>query len=163
MERCGKINAVNSCSDNCTGIGVVAGFTVVVLIREGPHVKHGYARWRIELHQRLQEVRGNCKTRNHLGLNVSNEQIAHELAVNGSDVQQMTTQLRAGIVKKTRRLSEKEPVYQSIVAVRQMKGDNEFSLLSSLLSRSHAETNDERALQENVSALGAPALPPGDS
>ncbi len=31
-----------------------------------------------------------------MGLNVSNEQIAQELAVNGSDVQQMTTQLRAG-------------------------------------------------------------------
>jgi hypothetical protein len=34
-----------------------------------------------------------------MGLNVSNEQIAQELAVNGSDVQQMTTQLRGGIVK----------------------------------------------------------------
>ena len=60
-----------------------------------------------------------------------------------------------------RRLSEKEPVYQSIVAVGQMKGDNDSSLLSSLLSRRHTETNDERALQENVSALGAPALPAG--
>jgi hypothetical protein len=49
-------------------------------------------------------------------------------------------------------------VYQSIVAVRQMKGDNDSSLLSSLLSRSHAETNDERVLQDNISALGAPAL-----
>jgi hypothetical protein len=35
-----------------------------------------------------------------LGLHLSNEQIAHELALNGSDVQQMTTQLREGIVKK---------------------------------------------------------------
>jgi hypothetical protein len=35
-----------------------------------------------------------------MGLNISNEQIAHELAVNVSDVQQMTTQLREGIVKK---------------------------------------------------------------
>src|SRR2546422_7494130 len=49
-----------------------------------------------------------------MGLNVSNEQIAHELALNGSkdprrkqwgilasfrDVQQMTTQLREGIIK----------------------------------------------------------------
>jgi hypothetical protein len=42
-----------------------------------------------------------------------------------------------------RRLSEKELVYQSTVAVRQMKGDNDASLLSSLLSRSHVETNDE--------------------
>src|SRR5882724_11322636 len=60
-----------------------------------------------------------------------------------------------------RRLSEKESVYQSIVAVGQTKGDNAFSLLSNLVSRSHAETSDERTLQENVSALGAPALPAG--
>ena len=38
-----------------------------------------------------------------MGLNLSNEQIAHELALNGSDVQQMTTQLREGIVKKSQR------------------------------------------------------------
>jgi hypothetical protein len=31
-----------------------------------------------------------------MGLNISNEQIAQELAVNDSDVQQMTTQLRGG-------------------------------------------------------------------
>jgi transposase-like protein len=36
-----------------------------------------------------------------MGLNVSNEQIAHELEVHVSDVQQMTTQLREGIVKKS--------------------------------------------------------------
>ena len=35
-------------------------------------------------------------------LNLSNEQIAHELALNGSNVQQMTTQLRDGIEKKAR-------------------------------------------------------------
>jgi hypothetical protein len=58
-----------------------------------------------------------------------------------------------------RSLSEKEPVYQSIVAVSRVKGDNDSSLLLSLLSRRHAETTDERALQENVSALGTPALP----
>jgi hypothetical protein len=34
-----------------------------------------------------------------MGLNLSNEQIAHELALNVSDVQQMTIQLRNGIVK----------------------------------------------------------------
>jgi hypothetical protein len=38
-----------------------------------------------------------------MGLNVSNEQIAQELALNGSDVQQMTAQLREGIVKKADR------------------------------------------------------------
>jgi transposase-like protein len=36
-----------------------------------------------------------------MGLNLSNEQIAHELSVNESDVQQMTAQLREGIVKKS--------------------------------------------------------------
>ena len=37
-----------------------------------------------------------------MGLNVSNEQIAYELSLNESDVQQMTAQLREGIVKKQR-------------------------------------------------------------
>ena len=36
-----------------------------------------------------------------MGLNVSNEQIAHELAVNSTDVHQMTTQLRQGVIKKS--------------------------------------------------------------
>jgi hypothetical protein len=35
-----------------------------------------------------------------MGLNVSNEQMAHELALNGSDMPQMTAQLREGIEKK---------------------------------------------------------------
>ncbi len=35
-----------------------------------------------------------------MGLNLSNDQIAHELDVNRSDVHQMTTQLRQGSVKK---------------------------------------------------------------
>jgi len=38
-----------------------------------------------------------------MGLNVSNEQIAHELSVDESDVYQMTAQLRDGIVKKSPR------------------------------------------------------------
>jgi hypothetical protein len=38
-----------------------------------------------------------------MGLNLSNEQIAQALALNGSDVQQMTTQLRDGIIKKSPR------------------------------------------------------------
>jgi len=38
--------------------------------------------------------------RTSTGLNLSNEQMAHELVLNGSDVQQMTAQLREGIVKK---------------------------------------------------------------
>jgi transposase-like protein len=38
-----------------------------------------------------------------MGLNVSNEQMAQERDVHLSDVQQMTTQLREGIVKKSPR------------------------------------------------------------
>ena len=38
-----------------------------------------------------------------MGLNVSNEQIAHELSINESDAYQMTTELRGGIVKKASR------------------------------------------------------------
>jgi hypothetical protein len=38
-----------------------------------------------------------------MGLNVSNEQMAKELEVNLSDVQQMATPLREGIVKKAYR------------------------------------------------------------
>jgi predicted transcriptional regulator len=36
-----------------------------------------------------------------MGLNLSNEQIARELDLDRSDVQQMTTQLREGVVKKS--------------------------------------------------------------
>ena len=68
IERCGKINVVNSLSESWTGIGVVAGGAVVVLIRQGPYGKQGDGRWRIELRQRLQEVRRNGKTRNHLDM-----------------------------------------------------------------------------------------------
>src|SRR4029453_14264608 len=38
-----------------------------------------------------------------MGLNLSNEQIAHELSFNESDAYQMTTALRGGIVKKSQR------------------------------------------------------------
>jgi len=41
IERCGKINALNSGSDSCTGIGVVAGFGAVVLIMQWPHGRNG--------------------------------------------------------------------------------------------------------------------------
>ena len=66
IERCGKINAVKSCSESWTGIGVVAGCAVVVFIRQGPLVKKMDACWRIELLQILQEVRRDYKTRNYL-------------------------------------------------------------------------------------------------
>ena len=36
-----------------------------------------------------------------MGLNVSNEQIAHELSINEGDAYQMTTELRGGIIKKS--------------------------------------------------------------
>jgi predicted transposase YdaD len=36
-----------------------------------------------------------------MGLNLSNEQIARELDLDRSDVQQMTSQLREGVVKKS--------------------------------------------------------------
>ena len=36
-----------------------------------------------------------------MGLNLSNEQIAHELSINESDAYLMTTALRGGIVKKS--------------------------------------------------------------
>jgi hypothetical protein len=39
----------------------------------------------------------------HRPTNLSNEQIAHELSLNESDVHQMTTELRDGIVKKNRK------------------------------------------------------------
>jgi hypothetical protein len=39
IERCGKINSLNSDSDNCTGMGVISGFLAVVLMMYGPHVK----------------------------------------------------------------------------------------------------------------------------
>lgn len=35
-----------------------------------------------------------------MGLNLSNQQIAQELGLNKADVQQMTTQLRSGVVEK---------------------------------------------------------------
>lgn len=38
-----------------------------------------------------------------IGLNLSNEQIAEELDLDRADVQQMTTELREGVVKKSPR------------------------------------------------------------
>src|SRR2546421_10887945 len=70
MERCGKINTSNSGSESWTGIGVVAGFWAVVLIRQGPHGKKSHVHWRSGLLQRLQEVRSNCKTRNQLNMSL---------------------------------------------------------------------------------------------
>src|SRR5262249_24189380 len=58
-----------------------------------------------------------------MGLNLSNEQIAHELSVNASDVYQMTAQLRAGNGKKSprshcpTRSSETKPMSQPAIRV----------------------------------------------
>jgi hypothetical protein len=62
IERCGKINASNSDSDNWTGMGVVAGFSAGVLIVEGPHMSIGDGNQRSKLLERLQEVRTIYKT-----------------------------------------------------------------------------------------------------
>jgi hypothetical protein len=49
IERCGKINAVNSGWESWTGIGVVTGCAAVMLITQGPLVKNMDARWGITL------------------------------------------------------------------------------------------------------------------
>ena len=58
------MRVVNSLSDSCTGIGVVADFAAVVLIRHGLHVWHDNTHRKIELLHSLQEVSGICKIRN---------------------------------------------------------------------------------------------------
>src|SRR5215831_4468999 len=68
IERCGKINAVNSGSESWTGIGVVAGCAAVWLITQGPHVKDMAMYERITFLHILQEVRGIGKTCNQLSL-----------------------------------------------------------------------------------------------
>jgi hypothetical protein len=49
IERCGKRNASNSGAESWRGIGVVAGFGAVVLLRQGPHGKQSNVNWRSEL------------------------------------------------------------------------------------------------------------------
>jgi transposase-like protein len=48
IARCGKIHAAHSGSDRCTGIGVMADWSAVVLRMEGPHVRHVDANRRIQ-------------------------------------------------------------------------------------------------------------------
>jgi hypothetical protein len=64
MVRCGKRHAVNSVAESWTGIGVVAGFCAVVLIRQWPHVRNGQTHGKIELLHILHSLSGICKTRN---------------------------------------------------------------------------------------------------
>jgi transposase-like protein len=54
-----------------------------------------------------------------MGLNLSNEQIGQELALNSSDVQQMTAQLRNGIIKKTAISGE---LLSAVISVRYILG-----------------------------------------
>src|SRR5882762_1644944 len=83
IERCGKINTVNSGSESWTGIGVVAGCAVAVLIRQWPHMKNGDVTWERELLQILQKVRTNCKTRNQLHQNRVRDtlEVAHKINI----------------------------------------------------------------------------------
>src|SRR5918992_1063269 len=68
MERCGKINSVNSASDNCTGIGVVAGLCAGMGIRYWPYLKRGdRVCWRSYL-QILSKIRSIGKPRTPLRL-----------------------------------------------------------------------------------------------
>ena len=53
-----------------------------------------------------------------MGLNVSNEQIAHELSINESDAYQMTTALRGGVVKKQRSGRRLKPSWVSSATLR---------------------------------------------
>ena len=86
-------------------------------------IKRGFddtepARQRYECHacsKRFEDLTDTIFARHHqplkvwllclyfMGLNLSNEQIAQALALNGSEVQQITAQLREGIVKKSPR------------------------------------------------------------
>jgi hypothetical protein len=62
IERCGKINSVNSVSANCTGMGVMPGFLAVVRIMGGPHVKKVDLRWRIQISPHT--TRGSARLQN---------------------------------------------------------------------------------------------------
>jgi len=84
------------------------------VIRKGCDERHA-ARRRYQCracHQRFDDLTGTIFAGHHqplrvwvlclylMGLNLSNEQIAHELDLNPDDVQKMTTQLREGVVAR---------------------------------------------------------------
>jgi hypothetical protein len=58
-----KRDAVDSASERWTGMGVVAALCAVVLIMQGPHLRHEDTHWKTELLHILQELSGICKTR----------------------------------------------------------------------------------------------------
>jgi hypothetical protein len=74
----------NSVAASWTGIGVVAGFAAVMLITQGPHMKHIAAYWRIKLLHILQEVGSICKTRNQLKITIDGSD-ANEAAIKSSN------------------------------------------------------------------------------
>src|SRR5438045_2889629 len=64
IDKCGKINWLNSVSDNCTGISVNSGFSAIALINQWPLLKNSKFDYRIRFLQTLQWIRPVCKTRN---------------------------------------------------------------------------------------------------
>ena len=78
-----------------------------------------------------------------MGLNLSNEQIGHELALHGSDVHQMTTQLRQGVVKKQRAGKRLRLLLDSRVVDVLMAYNLTFVILSSLKSLSFNSLTNE--------------------
>src|SRR5271155_2115295 len=66
IERCGKINAMNSGPESCTGIGVVAGLFIILLIREQLREKHERPTPEVQIWAIIQVVKETPKTRNHL-------------------------------------------------------------------------------------------------
>jgi hypothetical protein len=61
IERCGKINVMNSGPESCTGIGVVAGLFVILLIREQLREKHERPRRKVQIWAIIQIVRETPK------------------------------------------------------------------------------------------------------
>src|SRR4051795_8890062 len=66
IERCGKINAMNSGPDSCTGIGVVVRSFVILLIPEQLRQKHEQASTESPIIANNTRSYGNGETRNHL-------------------------------------------------------------------------------------------------
>ena len=60
-----------------------------------------------------------------MGLNVSNNQIAEQLDLNRSDVQQMTYLFREGIVKKTKVIFQNKVEFDEVYIVSGHKGHPE--------------------------------------
>ena len=66
IERCGKINVMNSGPDSCTGIGVVVRSFVILLIPEQLRQKHEQASPESPIIANNTRSYGNGETCNHL-------------------------------------------------------------------------------------------------